>query len=116
MKTAIKLLLLMLLLSGCVQKSYDRTVLYVLDTKGIPNVKTVGIRGNDNPLSWEKDYLMVLDPNDSLYKATVTTRTGYLFTEIKFVVNGEFEFKDQPNRKIDFEKKDTIVYKAVFNK
>lgn len=100
--------------TSCVQKSYNRTVAYQLDVKGIKNIKTVGLRGN-NPLSWDSDYEMVLG-KDSIYNAIVSLETGYLFTEVKFTINGEFELKDQPNRKIYFDTtKDTTFYKAKFN-
>lgn len=117
MKTVKKTLctLIVLMSVSCVQKAYKRTVVFELDTKGITNVKKVGIRGENSPLSWDKDYLMVLDVKDSLYKATITEETGYLFEQFKFVVNDEFELKEQDNRKIYFENKDTVVYKAVFN-
>ncbi|OYU81781.1 MAG: hypothetical protein CFE23_02540 [Flavobacterium sp. BFFFF1] len=104
------------LLTSCVQPSYNRTVVFELDAKAVKDIKTVGIRGNDKPLNWENDYPMQFDPKDSLYKATVTGKTGYLFTEFKFVVNGDFELKERDNRKVYFKNQDTIVYKATFDK
>ena len=109
-------LMVLFLFCSCVQKSYNRTVLYTLKVDNIKNVQSVGVRGRDKPLNWNKDYPLTLDKKDGLYKAYVTTNTGYLFTECKFVVNGEFEFADSPNRKIMFNNRDTIVYNAVFNK
>ncbi len=53
---------------------------------------------------------------DSLYKVVITYVTGYKFTEVKFVVNDEFELQDQSNRRIVFSDKDTTIYTAVFNK
>lgn len=104
------------LFSSCVQKSYKRTVVFTLDVSQVKNVKKVGIRGNDKPLSWDSDFEMKEIIKDSLYKATITGETGYLFTEIKFTVNDEFEFQNQDNRRVYFdEKKDTTFYKAVFN-
>ncbi|AWI26766.1 hypothetical protein [Flavobacterium pallidum] len=100
---------------SCVQKTYDKTVLYCLDTRAIDDVRTVGIRGNDKPLNWESDFPMKLDTKDNLYKAYVTTKTGYLNTEIKFTVNGEFELKDASNRKVSLHENDTVKYVAVFN-
>jgi len=103
------------LLCSCVQKSYNKTVLYTLKVNNIKDIKSVGIRGNDKPLTWNTDYPLTLDKKDGLYRAYVTTKTGYLSTECKFVVNGEFEFAEKPNRKIMFNNNDTIVYHAVFN-
>ena len=109
--------------SGCVQAAYDRTVVYRVDVSAVPNVSTVGLRGGDQPLSWRTDTPMVPVPDSAgLYTATVTTRTGRLVTEVKFVVNGTFEFSDaqnQENRKVPLPRTttggDTLIYRAVFN-
>ncbi|TRX41550.1 hypothetical protein [Flavobacterium restrictum] len=106
---------LVLMNASCVQKSYTKTVVFYLDVKGIKNVKKVGIRGNDKPLSWDYDYDMQLD-KDSVYKATLTDKTGYKFTTVKFTINGNFELKDKDNRKVYFSNKDTTVYRAKFDK
>ena len=54
---------------------------------------------------------------DSFYQAIMTTKTGYLFAEIKCTVNGNFELQDQPNRRIEFDiQKDTTYVSFVFNK
>lgn len=118
MKTTITVLLaamICIFLSGCVQKSYTRTLLFSLSAKNIQDIKNVGIRGNDNPFSWEHDFPMTFDAKDSTYKAIATMKTGYLFTEIKFSINGKFELQDQPNRKLQFNNKDTIHYNAAFD-
>lgn len=100
--------------TSCVQKSYKRTVIFNLDVKGIKNIKTVGIRGNDKPLSWDYDYAMTLG-KDSIYTATITGETGYKLTEVKFTVNGDLELQDKENRKVYFEDKDRTVYESKFN-
>ena len=103
-------------LTACVQKSYKRTVVFTLDLSGIKDIKSVGIRGNDKPLKWDTDFEMIPIKKDSLYQAVVTGETGYLFTEVKFTVNQDFELKGQPNRKVSFAANDTTYYSAVFNK
>lgn len=101
--------------NGCVQKTYKKTAVITLTVPGMKDIKTVGIRGNGKPLSW--DYDMELQPviKDSVYTVTVTTVTGYRFAEVKFTVNGEFELKEQPNRRLELSDKDTTYYNAVFN-
>lgn len=108
-------LLVLLLGTGCVQKSYKRIVVFQLNTAGIPNIQTVGVRGEGNPLSWNADITMEPIVKDSLYSATITTISGYLFTEVKFTINGTFELKEADNRKVVFSKGDTTIYKAVFD-
>jgi PBP1b-binding outer membrane lipoprotein LpoB len=116
MKNIILLSLLFIyFLSSCVQKSYEQTVTMVVDVSGIPNIKTVGVRGEGKPLSWDTDLPMKEIVKDSLYSATVTATTGYLFAEIKFVVNGEFELKEKDNRRVVFDASRKTVYKAKFN-
>jgi putative oxidoreductase len=120
MKTPSLLLLLLtlgsLLLPGCVQPAHDKTVVYLLDVRDLPNVRQVGLRGRDKPLSWGQDLpLKPANPDSTLYRAVVTIHTGYLLTEVKFTVNGEFEFKDADNRRIKFGPGDTTVYRARFN-
>jgi hypothetical protein len=101
--------------SSCVQKSYKKTVVFTLETKGIKDITMVGIRGNGKPLSWDKDYEMKPIIKDSIYTATATTVTGYKFAEVKFTVNGEFELKEKPNRRVELSDKDTTYYNAVFD-
>jgi hypothetical protein len=117
MKASCVITLLVFLFStvSCVQKSYRQTVVVRLSVPGVKDVKTVGIRGNGKPLSWDHDLEMTPIVKDSLYTATVTTVTGYKFAEIKFTVNGEFELADQPNRRIMFSGKDTTFVNAVYN-
>jgi hypothetical protein len=105
----------LLSVSACVQKAYKKTVVVTLTIHNSKNIKTVGIRGNGNPLSWDKDYEMTPIVKDSIYTSTITAVTGYKFAEIKFTVNGEFELQDKPNRRVEFAKGDTTFYNAVFN-
>jgi hypothetical protein len=108
-------LLLTLLVTSCVQKTLKKTVVFRLNTSEIKEVKKVGIRGNDKPLSWDYNTKMNEIKKDSLYEITVTFETGYKFTEVKFVVNDDFEFKNEDNRRVVFSEKDTTFYNAKYN-
>jgi hypothetical protein len=105
-----------LLVTSCVQKTYKKTVVFTLDTSEIKNVKKVGIRGNDKPLSWDYDTEMKEIKKDTLYQVTITGKTGYKFTEVKFVVNDTFELQNEDNRRVIFSEKNTTFFKAKFNK
>ena len=107
--------LLIILVSSCVQKSYKQTVVFMLDVKGVKNIKSVGIRGENQPLNWNSDFAMTLD-KDSIYTATISGETGYLFSEFKFTINNDFELKEKPNRRVYFNKDGRTIYKATFNK
>lgn len=108
------LALLAVLLPGCVQPSADKTVVYLLDVSGHGPVRQVGLRGRDKPLSWEQDVKLMPVVPDSLYRAVVTTRTGYRVTEVKFTLNGEFELPGGANRRVEFGPGDTATYRAQF--
>ncbi len=110
------LLIISAFFASCVQKTYKKTVVFELLIDSVENIKTVGIRGKDRPLSWEKDFEMTAIKKDSLYTATFTGITGYKFSEVKFTVNGEFELNEKDNRRVVFADGDTTFYKAVFNK
>jgi PBP1b-binding outer membrane lipoprotein LpoB len=116
-KISISLLLMAFSISSCVQKTYNRVVVVTLDVSKVKDVQSVGIRGEGKPLSWNEDYPMEAVVKDSLYKAVLTAKTGYLFAEAKFTVNGNFELQDKPNRRINFDtKKDTTYVNLIFNK
>jgi putative oxidoreductase len=111
---SIVVLFMILLTISCVQKTYKRTVVFQLDVKGIKDIKTVGLRGN-NPLNWNSDYEMTLG-KDSVYEAIISGESGYLSTQVKFTINGEFELKDKNNREVFFDgEKDTTFYNAKFD-
>lgn len=114
MKIKIVLIGLLVVMASCVQKSYKRTVIFKLNVKGIKDIKKVGLRGPNAPLSWDHDYEMKLG-KDSIYTATISGETGYLYTEYKCTINDEFELKDQDNRRVYFGNKDTVVCAITFN-
>lgn len=115
-KLAITALLIVVFLTSCVQKTFKKTIVFTIDVSEIKNIKKVGIRGNDKPLSWDYDTEMKVIKKDSIYEITTTFETGYKFTEVKFVVNDNFEFQNEDNRRIVFSEKDTTYFKAKFNK
>ena len=103
-------------LSSCVQKTKKHSITLLLDISGKKNVKTVGIRGNDKPFSWDFDTEMEVVKKDLLYKKTFEIETGRLCTELKFTVNGNFELQDKNNRKVYFNQNGKTIYKAKFDK
>jgi hypothetical protein len=117
MKKFILLLLITLMgLTSCVQKSYTRKVTLLLDVSENKHIKSIGIRGNDKPFSWDYDTEMEVVKKDSIYKKTFEINTGRLCTELKFTINGNFELQDKENRKVYFNENGETIYKAVFNK
>lgn len=113
-------IVIVIVAAGCVQKSYVHTIKVVLTIINKKDIKKVGVRGGENqgnPLNWNSDLPMNEVIKDSLYTTTFNIESGYKYAEIKFVVDDEWELKDQPNRRIAFSNKsDTIIYKATYNK
>ena len=109
-------LFLSLFLTNCVQKTYEKTVVFTLDVTDLKTVKKVGIRGNDKPLSWDTDTKMKAIKKNALYQVTITGKMAYKFTEVKFVVNDTVELQNEDGRRVLFSKKDTTFFKATFNK
>ncbi|MBK8698539.1 MAG: hypothetical protein IPN29_02950 [Saprospiraceae bacterium] len=106
---------ILLWMTGCVQKTYHKTLVFELDVSALKNISHVGVRGSDKPLNWESDLGMTAVKKDTTYTLTTTFVTGYKFTGIKFTVNDEFELKEKGNRRVYFEEGDTTYYKAVFD-
>lgn len=109
------IILLLCTFYSCVQKSYEQKVNLILDVSKLDSIVSVGVRGNDLPLSWESDFPMQEVIKDSIYTASFEGRTGYTFSEIKFVVNGKFELENKENRRVYFDKSRTTNYKAIFD-
>jgi hypothetical protein len=107
--------ILTLSVTSCVQKSSEKTVVFTVDVSAIKDVKMVSLRGKEKPLNWRGGVEMTPIKPDSFYTATVTFLTGYKFTEVKFVVNDEFELKDKDNRRVAYSDSDTTAYHAVFD-
>lgn len=107
--------LIIFFLTGCVQKTYRKTIVFELNVKDVKDIKTVGIRGNDQPLNWNYSAELIPLKKDTTYTLTTTFLTGYKFVEVKFTVNDQFELKEKDNRRIYFSDKDTTVYKATFD-
>lgn len=106
--------LLLLFSWSCVQPTYRKTVVYTLTVPTANHAHQVAIRGNDQPLSWDTDTRLEAI-NDSTFSTIITYQTGYLFTEAKFTVDGNFELENSPNRRITFSEGDSTFYQATFN-
>jgi len=116
MKKLFFITFLMISALGCVQKSYEQTVIFTLDVSNVKEkIETVGLRGEGQPLSWDADLPMTPIKKDSLYTVKVSAKTGYKFAEVKFVVNGKFELEGKPNRRVVFDESRITNYNAKFN-
>ena len=100
-----------------VQESKEQRVLFQLDTSSFTgDIQTVGIRGEGNPLSWRTDFPLVKNEKTGLYEGECRANTGYAKTEVKFVINGEFEFQDDSNRVIYFAPDQNTRVRSTWNR
>ena len=111
------LTLVIVLLTSCVQKEFDKKITFVLGTNGIENIKSLGIRGNFLPNQWKKTVPLTDDNNDGIYEITFNEKTAVYGVSFKFIKNeNEYELIDEKNRQLVFEyKPETIIYKTKFN-
>ena len=109
--------LLLFLSTSCVQKTKKRIVIFTLDVSKVDTIKNVGIRGQENPLSWNKDFAMKEIVKDSLYQVTIEGETGRICSEFKFSINDKLELDGKENRKVYFDaKNDTTKVSIIFDK
>ena len=106
-----------LVFSSCVQKEFEKEITFLVDTNGIENIESLGIRGNFLPNRWSESVSLTDDDNDGVYEITFTEKTAYYNISFKFVKNGfDYELKEQDNREIIFEyKPENITYITKFN-
>ena len=106
-----------LVFSSCVQKEFEKEITFLVDTNGIENIESLGIRGNFLPNQWRESYPLTDTNNDGIYEVTFKEKTAVYGINFKFVKNGnDYELKDSDNRKIIFEyKPETIIYETTFN-
>ncbi|MEM7660171.1 MAG: hypothetical protein AAF399_28940 [Bacteroidota bacterium] len=68
------------------------------------------------PLSWYEDIPLNDSDGDSIYTGTFTIDIPYPYFECKFVVDGErYELVNQPNRRIEVEGKEELIFQAMFD-
>jgi len=108
-------IILILLMAG-VQDTKLQTITVQVTLPKKTAVKSMGVRGGDQPLSWDTDLPMREVIKDSVYTTQFQINTGFNFTRIKFALNGEIELNGKDNRKIKLSENSTSTsYKAVYD-
>lgn len=109
-------IVLIILISACVQQSHQKVIKVNLDMRGVENPENVGIRGQ-SPLSWDETTYLEDPDGDGLFEGKFEFYTTVSKIEFKFVNQDEvFELEGQNNRFITFEyKPETMTYSAVFD-
>ncbi len=96
-----------LLMTSCVQETYETTIIFELDMKGT-QLDAPGVIG-EIPLSW-KEALPLTDTNqDSIFTGSVTVDLPWDQLEYKFKSGNVIELYGQENRAIDLMSGDTVV-------
>ncbi len=109
-------LLSTVMITSCVQPTYQRTVQFDVDMRDEQDFGFVAMVGEHEPLSW-KESTKLSDPDgDGIYSVTLTFDLPYDFTECKFIIDDErYELKDQDNRRVEFNKEGTTQYQVKFD-
>ena len=108
-------IILILVMAG-VQDTKLQTITVQVTLPKKTAVKSMGVRGGDQPLSWDTDLPMREVIKDSVYTTQFQINTGFNFTRIKFALNGEIELNGKDNRKIKLSENSTNTsYKAVYD-
>lgn len=103
-------------INGGVQQTKKQTiVIRAISDDGSRNIN-MAIRGSDFPLSWSEDRNLQPVIKDSLFTSKIEIYTGYAYTQLKLVRNGEFELKDRDNRVIRFDEDSTTEVNLIYNK
>ena len=102
---------------SCVQEEHQKEITLMVDTNGIENIYSIGIRGDFLPNKWEETVDLTDENNDGIFEITFTEKTAVNNINFKFVKNdSQFELEGKENRKITFNfKPETIIYKSKFN-
>lgn len=107
----------LLIFTNCVQQEFEKTITFKVDTNGIEDLESLGIRGDFLPNQWRESVPLTDDDNDGIYEITFTEKTAYYGISFKFVKNGfDYELKEKDNRELVFEyKPENITYITKFN-
>lgn len=107
----------LLIFTNCVQQEFEKTITFKVDTNGIEDLESLGIRGDFLPNQWRESVPLTDANNDGIYEITFTENTAYYGISFKFVKNGfDYELKEQDNRELVFEyKPENITYITKFN-
>ncbi|MEM6516156.1 MAG: hypothetical protein AAF688_08225 [Bacteroidota bacterium] len=113
----IKFLLLIGLLTNCVQERHLKTIHFKVDMRNQINFNRVGIRGDFKESQWQKTIPMTDRNNDSIYEVTISQKTAKNGFEFKYIKNDSvFELSNQGNRSISFDyESETISIESIFN-
>ncbi len=102
--------------ASCVQQTHLKTVTVKLDMNGVAITENVGVKGNFTDPSWKQVIPLTDNDNDGIFEATLSQKTAVNGIQFKFVNQGNYELKEQPNRTLKFEyKPETITYEATFD-
>ena len=109
-------LLMFIFFNSCVQNTKKQIVKFYVDTNGIENINSVGVRGQIYPLNWNKNFELNDKNSDKIYEGEITFDIPFDFVELKFVKNqNQFELLDQPNRRVYFDASGNTEFSVRFD-
>lgn len=86
-------------------------VFFQVDMNHVNNVNKVTVRGDKEPLSWNKDFILSDDDNDGIFTGKVKIDSPYRYLRFKFLNDGDYELMDGENRYYDLSNNKSDVYR-----
>ena len=113
---SILFLIAVLLITSCVQETHLKTINFKVDMRGLDTINNPGVRGQFTSPAWKELIPLTDENNDSIYEAKVEFQAAQYDIKFKFVNDGEYELKNQPNRSIKFEyESENFTYEGTYN-
>ena len=103
-------------LMSCVQPMRDITINFTVDMNSIDSINSVGVIGENQPLSWEKPRPLTDIEIDGIFEAVIRIQAAYNFAPFKFMYNEKIiELEGKRNRIVDFTNQKEAYYFAKFD-
>ncbi|MCW5515364.1 hypothetical protein [Muriicola sp. Z0-33] len=111
------LILLILITSGCVQTTHQKSITFKVDMNAVDKYENVGLRGSFTSPPWEVSLPMKDDDKDGIYEFFLKKKTAQNSIEFKYIiVEEQFELEGRNNRVINFEyRPQQITYTSIFD-
>lgn len=112
----ITIVIMLASICACVQEMRDIKIHFSVDMSKAENVNSVGVIGDNSPLSWNKSILLADSDGDGIYEGDITIRAAYNYAEFKFMLNDDIiELEGKGNRQVDFTDSKEAKYSGIFD-
>jgi hypothetical protein len=112
----ITIVIMLAFICACVQEMRDITIHFSVDMSKVENVQSVGVIGENDPLTWDNPIELQDSDGDGIYEGVITIRAAYNYAEFKFMLNKNIiELEGKGNRQVDFTDMTEVRYSGTFD-